>query len=321
VALDQGSSDELAAGGAPTDGVLVRNGPSVYLLQVDDERLYWVGGSTITSCLKERCASSLVNYVTRDAVTESGEPVSLWFAPQGGEVVWATNTGIYSCPRSGCSGGPRRLGKQRLEAQYALDDTRIVALNEGDGIYTMPRSGGEWSRLVERSAQWVGGLGVHAGYVYWAETPDGTHDTEVLRLPELGGAEVQTVAHFPGAGSRTGVAFDSSFVYITDTRQAGAVFRCPLDGCVGEPESVFGPIREPSAIAVDDAGACVLYAHDTLSLAVGCATPSTSPLTELFSNAVDVVMDSDYVYGAHNHARPGGVPEVPDLYDISRWAR
>jgi hypothetical protein len=321
VALDQESGVELAAGGASGDGDVVRNSAGVYLLRVDDERLYWVSGLTITSCLKERCASSLVNYVTLDAITEGQQPWTAWIAPQGGDLLWATNTGVYSCPRNGCDGEPHRLGTHRVQADYAVDDAAIVALRGGEGIFTMPRSGGEWSLLVPRNVSYPGVIALHAGYVYWAETDPDSSDTVLLRMAEQGDAEVQTLGHFQGGGLNTNLAFDSSFVYFTDMRQAGAVLRCPLDGCTDAPESVFGPIREPHGLAVDDAGACVLYAHDTESDLVGCATPPSSPLRQLFSSAVEVVMDSDYIYGVHNHAHPGGPQQVLDLYDISRWAR
>jgi hypothetical protein len=314
VALDaEGGGDIVAGdawGSASAGGVIIRGLTDRPLLAIDDERLYWAVGGSVYGCLKSNCKSSFLTYFR----TQPG-----WLASQGDELLWATQDAVMSCPRAGCSGAPRELGIGLHASRYAVDDTFIAALGT-DAIQIMPRTGGAWSPLLPLSGRQLAPVALHADYVYWLEQSEDSVETLVFRAPTLGDGPVETVAHFPASSEGADLDFGSASVYFTDSRQGGAVLRCPLAGCVGAPEDVLGPIRAPSQLAVDDRGVCALYDLTLFDQAVGCAAGFEPPLSQRFAHATQVVMDADYVYAAHSRVQ-AGTPDVPLLIDISRWAR
>lgn len=321
VALDGDHEPELAAGGASSEGGIVRTLDDEGPFLVDDERLYWVGGAALHGCSKASCASSRVDYYSWpdfDALSPSDYEIS-WLASEGGDFIWATRDAIMSCPRAGCVGEPSRLGPCNRLYPRAVDETWFASSN-ADGIYVMPRAGGDWQRLVERKANYAP-LAIHAGYIYWIEAgvADEGKAGELLRVREQGSTEVETLAGGLVGALGGQIAFDSSFVYFTDARQSGAVLRCPLDGCSGVPEEVVGPVRSPGRLAVDDHGICVSYSLRESEMAVGCAAPA-EPLQQRYAHARDLVMDADYVYALHASSA-FDVADLQRTWDISRLER
>lgn len=314
VTLDRAAGMEVAAGGADADGVIVRGLGALYFVAVDDDRLYWVNESTIYGCLKSGCAPSLVNYYTEDLGPNPSTWGVSWLGVEGGEVIWASPDWLKSCPGAGCGGEPKVLGSRLPNAIYAVSDSVIVGWGDG-GIYSMPRRGGEWVRLVETAAVATLALAVHEGFVYWIDMLPGGVDIELLRISTDGSKSVEKLADLVAPSIESGLAFDSSFVYFTDGRQSGAILRCPLEGCGGAPEDVLGPLRAPSQLAVDEHGLCVHHAVGILGQPISCAANSRPPVHQVFSDAATLVMDADYLYAVHadiaNH----------DRFDLSRRAR
>lgn len=320
VALDGDDPMELSAGGADSEGAVVHQLPNVGPIVVDDERLYWVTGSTIHGCLKGSCASSLVDYYTVPPEQELPDlPPSLgvfWYAAQGDDVVFATRTSVMSCPRAGCGAGPRTLGTGYQGSEYAVDEN-VIVVAAPDGIRSMPRKGGAWTQLVRDDLGVARPIALHAGYIYWVDTYSNGKDDQLRRLRENGAGEVENLTALVSAGPRS-LAFDSSFVYITDPRESGGVQRCPLAGCPAGPEDVLRPLRSPQSVAADERGLCVLSEVDTTDMTVSCTTGIEQRLQDNFVHAGPFAMDSAYVYAAHANQ----VERTPTkIIDISRRAR
>jgi hypothetical protein len=322
VALDGDNELELAAGGATSEGAIVRRLHEEGQLLVDDERLYWVNRGTLHGCSKGSCASSLIEYYSWPDELTVHDPEISWLASEGGDFLWATRSKIMSCPRAGCGGEPSVLGSSKRLYPRAVDETSIVSGNE-DGIYVMPRAGGDWHRLVEKAARYApDSLELHAGYIYWIEGSLGDVEKggELLRVREQGTTEVETLARNLVGANGTEIAFDASFVYFTDRRQNGAILRCPLDGCPGEPEEVIRPLRSPDRLAVDERGVCVSYSLGEHESAVGCAKTAAQPLQQRGVDTSRLTMDADFVYALHA-SRVFDAGNIELTWDIYRWER
>lgn len=322
VALDRQRNMQVAEGAADSDGVIVRS-TLVGQVSVDDARLYWVNERTIYGCLKSGCGPSLVNYYTVDHGPNGGDWDGVaWLAAEGDDVIWASHDWIKSCPRSGCSGEPRVLGSAHRDLAYAVNDEVILRVAQ-DGLHRMPRAGGDWSFLAPTDGAPTGGLGVHDGYAYWIDSNADGSSPRLLRVAVDRAGEVEPLVDLVGLYYGSDLAFDSAFVYFTDTRDSGAVLRCPLAGCQGAPEDVVGPVRQPTRLAVDERGLCLMHATTPFEQVAECAAGSRPPLKleRVFGGALGLTMDADYLYAVHREGDPVGSPNPSEVYNLSRWAR
>jgi hypothetical protein len=156
--------------------------------------------------------------------------------------------------------------------------------------------------------------------LYWTrETADAQFT--VGRVPKDGSSEPEVLARFdshPGWSSALGV--NDTHVYFADVRQAGAIFRCPLAGCAGSPENLFGPVRSPAKLAVDNDQLCVVYGKTPSDTRAGCwAIHDVPKITDVFAWAESVVMDASHVYISRTLVARGS--QEFDLLPVVRISR
>jgi hypothetical protein len=92
----------------------------------------------------------------------------------------------------------------------------------------------------------VSGIALDATYVYFASFTEGF----VARVPKAGGT-VQKIAT-TGVTNTRHVAVNATHVYWSSGEFPGAIARCPIAGCAGNPEVLATPSR-PLGIALDSA--------------------------------------------------------------------
>ena len=316
-----GKSVDLDAQGSLEPGTVIDEREIATLLAVDDQRLYWSTIAKLRSCAKTDCTSSLVDYPAPQPMGTERDGV-YWLAPYAGELFWQTAHEVLACPASGCAGTPRVVASAPYGA-YAVDEEGVFAVTS-DGVYSAPRKGGPWSLLAALPAgQEPGSAVAHGPHLYWTRETEDAQFT-VGRVPKDGSSEPEVLARFdshPGWGAALGV--NDTHVYFADMRQAGAIFRCPLAGCAGSPENLFGPLRSPAQLAVDNDQLCVVYGKELSDRRAGCwATHDVPKITDVFARAESVVMDASDVYVSRTLLERGTLEfDASPVVRISRIAR
>jgi hypothetical protein len=318
VDLDASSDAEASA----DPGTVIDERELATLLAVDDQRLYWSTTEKVRSCSKTDCTSSLVDYPAAPHVSGAEIDGVYWLAPYAGELFWRTAHEVLACPASGCAGSPRVVASAFYGA-YAVDEEGVFAVTS-DGVYLAPREGGPWSLLADLPAgQGPGSAVAHGPHLYWTRE---TEDAQVTvgRVRKDGSSKPEVLAHVDtlrGGSSALGV--NDTHVYFADMRQAGAIFRCPLAGCAGSPENLFGPVRSPAQLAVDNDQLCVVYGKELSDTRVGCwLTHEVPKLTDEFARAESVVMDASDVYVSRTLLERGTLEfDASPVVRISRVAR
>jgi hypothetical protein len=316
-----GRSVDLDAQGSVEPGTVIDEREIATLLAVDDQRLYWSTIAKLRSCSKTDCTSSLVDYPAPQPMGAERDGV-YWLAPYAGELFWRRAHEVLACPASGCAGSPRNVASA-FEGAYAVDEEGVFTVTS-DGVYLAPRQGGPWSLLADLPAGQTSASAVaHGPHLYWTRETEDAQFT-VGRVLKDGSSKPEVLARFdshPGRGAALGV--NDTHVYFADGRQAGAIFRCPLAGCAGSPENLFGPVRSPAQLAVDNDQLCVVYGKTLFEARAGrWAIHDVPTITDVFARAEDVVMDASHVYVSRT-LLDRGTPEFDSLpvVRISRVAR
>jgi hypothetical protein len=193
--------------GAPTVLVLLP-GLSIAGFGIDSTSAYFSTGP-IKSCALAGCNQTASTFYEFPDASADG---ALVLAVGGGNVVWRDEAGnLETCPTSGCPGAPFVVGtvSQRMQ-QLAVDDTHVYWLDPGIGPPAKSM----------------------APYT----------DGRVLACPLTGCGAGPTVLASYAAWWQTGViASDGLDVYWTYEDQSanfGALVRCAVGGCAGQPTTL-----------------------------------------------------------------------------------
>ena len=235
-------------------------------LLVDDQRIYWEGSDGVASerwlrsCEKQNCARTVVSYA-RSAGS---------FAVESGKVFWLGQadfpgcTVVLSCDVGGCDGAPREVGRPSVNncsfaTSYDADFAYVCGI---EMLQKIPLSGvGEPVQLA--SPNDCSAVAVRDGFVYWLDTREPLSNLLALRRTSIDGSSgpelladnlrvLNSGATYPaGDYPVQNLTVDSSFVYWSQGSLSGAIARCPLTGCVGDPAIITQSVRSPKGIVLD----------------------------------------------------------------------
>jgi hypothetical protein len=312
-------------------------------LLVDDKRIYWAGMVDDTglsyhwlrSCAKEDCTNTVINYAT----ALFSQP----FGVEDGQIYWLGSGGyptchvVLSCEIGGCNGAPREVGRPHIDATtttgcaYATAFTSDAAYLCGlQMLEKIPLSGaGPQLRLAYPKS--CSAVAVNGDFVYWLGQSD-TVDASLalLRTPIDGSGSPQVLAdnlrieannYYYGSPlyEAQNLTFKSGSVYWSQGSLYGSIARCPLTGCLGEPEIVAEPLNAPTSLLVD--GSVLYFQHGTTnrgsavsSVVLPEGVPS-DPLAYGVEAESALATDDKYLYTATTDA-----PLSPDGVWLDPWA-
>ncbi len=334
--VELGGVPQLTSSTDPT--VLGNINERVTAIQVDDERVYWIGtegivnaigDSALRSCNKRHCVGSLVTY---DATGVNAETK---FSVENGQIYWlhlltdgAMTWALQSCDVRGCQGAPRVVAPSVAEEGYPTVSvfTPDAFYFSYDGVSRVPLAAtGATPEFVLNPGNSPTSLAVQGDYLYWVlnDLEGIQHGSDILRqrLDGSGSAEplaanVDIDIYYRAAESWLTV--DTQYVYWSQGGLAGSIARCPLTGCVGAPELFAGPVRSPTVLQL--AGDELYWEHDTnlQGFAVsGCKRAQCVPSAPLAFGIDDVgplAFDDQYFYTAtvtRDPDRRSGVTDIP----------
>jgi hypothetical protein len=182
-----------------------------FLIASDANSVYWTefgdslgaGNGGVKACPVAGCG-------TRPMVYASGLTNARGIAVDGTNIYFSAAGAIYSCPLSGCVGGPSILTAAGSPYGVAVDATYVYWVDDSDNTaHRVPKTGGGASQVVYDAGD---------GVVYrpFKCVADGTYlyfmdyDENAFRLPVAGGPLA-----FLGSGNNGGV-FGNSFGITTD---------------------------------------------------------------------------------------------------------
>jgi hypothetical protein len=177
-------------------------------------------------------------------VLASGQDQPIGIAVSGGNVIWtnessgSTNGTVMKVATGG--GTPVTLASgQGAPYEIAVDGANVYWTNITAplGVMTVPIAGGTPTQFAPGTSPWA--ITAHDGNVYWT-------DGDAILTEPSGGGTIVTLASgqpFPFA-----LAADSSNVYFTTSRGAGALLSMPLAG--GAPTTLFAGAAD-SRLAID----------------------------------------------------------------------
>ncbi|MES1174629.1 MAG: hypothetical protein ABUL62_09875 [Myxococcales bacterium] len=254
-------------------------------LLVDEKRIYWAGmdgpygNHWLRSCAKDDCANTVINYATAYFAQS--------FGVQSGQVYWLGSGGyptchiVLSCEIDGCNGAPREVGRPHTDAStpsgcaYATTFTSDAAYLCGEQMLEKIPLSGAGPQLRLAFPKSCSAVAVNGDFVYWLGLSD-TADTSLAlrRTPIDGSGSTQVLADnlrvttnnykygMPEFQAQN-IAFHSGFVYWSQGTLYGSIARCPLTGCLGEPEVVAQPLNTPTSLLID--GAVLYFQHGTIN--------------------------------------------------------
>ena len=235
---------------------------AVRSVAVDDSRAYWAmacpGGPGSCCVGPTQVASVPLAGGQPAALSMSGSAPALAIALGAQSVYWTiAGEGIWMASTS--HGDVLPLLDYGTFGHIALDETYLYVSGQlGDGfydVYRIPRTGGDPTSLTY--SQYVLGLAVHNGYVYWvnlgARGDYSTYETALMRAPLDGGPPVWIAEAAPSSCSRPSHKFavDDARVYLTSPNSLWTV---PLTGVPPEPLALARlPDLPIGPVAIDEA--------------------------------------------------------------------
>jgi hypothetical protein len=317
--------------GSPDPAVLGSVREQVETLTVDEQRLYWIGGTDTSnpglsgklhSCDKQQCATSLVTY-SDDATDPYGEAsAQAGIDVRGGEVYWFGNDlqGQLNLNASQIADPSQRrtLARHVYSVSSVIDGDQLFFTDIAQ-IYAVPLNADDVtprvvSALPDGQARI---LAVHGDYVYFVGNrnmtvavqrtlKDGTGTVEVLADNE----QVNTFTNDYTGEYRTppppalGLAVDDSYVYWSENVLVGSIVRCPLSGCSGAPEVVATPVRVPAGLWLDGSSLYFQHESDAYQYAVSRCTLGDCGAPSLLASGINTqnafAVDDQYLYAATN---------------------
>ena len=303
----------------------------VLQITVDDERLYWsasdaqmVGGSVSSaqsvgvgagqilmhSCAKQDCVGTLVSYDT----TSSYAPT---FVVRQGEIFWLRRneerTDIVAS--NVLDPAATRVVLQDTPASVMAADDRNVYIEDGfNALLSVPLAGAakatQLAALSGETDPYM--MQAQGDYLYWLGVRGDTdYEGVVQRVRTDGTGKVETLAagfDFNGDALHSwpfnlgGLALDADYVYWGVNVLRGSIQRCPLAGCIGDPEVVAGPIRTPSALLVDHGKLYFQHETDAFQYTVSSCTLGKCDSVATLANNVNrpnlFAVDDRYLYTA-----------------------
>jgi len=260
---------DAAHGGSTTEPLSLYEGtssPSIYA--VDDTTLFTTFGErdqkrgesllvTVKSCELASCAGTLRTLYEQLYPSVIDAP-SVVLAVGGSEIFFASRDSlggsyIVACPRSGCTHAPRQVVSVRGQAKRLVATDAHVYWDDGSSLWRCAREG--------------------------CTTP-ATRNLDAVARPPIGGnfgmtsftiADEYAYVVGPGGLARLkadlssdpdwvyrselpirGIAARGDWIYFGISTLTGEIRRCPVTGCVGDPEGVASGQHWPSWLAVDD---------------------------------------------------------------------
>lgn len=272
-------------GGKPT--TVWQTPDDLFFLAVAGDSLWWADivlnavddPASIVSCPVAGCGATTV-------LANLGGTTLQAFAASAAGVVWATDSGTFTCSLAGCSGGvPTQLfTASGSEAGYVIQNSRLFGINlyvdggedfaQTNHLFSCSVSGCMSDPAVLGTVNASGPLALDAENAYWV---------------------------YPGTSS---VAF-SGLPIPMNSWTDGAIYECPLSGCVGDPTALmnYPSWYRPTSIAADASGVywtVGVPGADMSSLVrcsgAGCGMDPTVLATLSASTTPAIALDAENVY-------------------------
>ncbi|MGC4093093.1 MAG: hypothetical protein QM756_35435 [Polyangiaceae bacterium] len=219
--------------------VFYRQQGTVYAIQVDAQRLYWISGSSVRpsalrSCVSTACDDTVVTYADLGVVTDQR---LVWtFTVADGMIYWAHPRNgiveeIVSCPVSGCQGAPTFITEGYQTRSILVRGQTIYWSSETDrAILSCPLVGCSTPKVVAANMEAPVGLSATSEQLYF-----GSAD-QVFSYALDGGSPPRVfLAEQSGVGAVLATTTDLFWWVGGDTRR---LVSCPLPGCAGAPRVV-----------------------------------------------------------------------------------
>jgi hypothetical protein len=158
---------------------------------------------------------------------------------------------VVACPRTGCTNAPRQLAAGRASHLLATDDD--VYWDDGTNIMRCAREGCPApssrnlqviARSATQDASELTSFCIVGDFIYVVGQGG------VARLERKLESDPDWI--YVSNAPVKGIAAHGDWVYFAISTLTGEVRRCPITGCVGDPEVVTSGQRWPSWLAVDE---------------------------------------------------------------------
>jgi hypothetical protein len=249
-----------ADGGTSVPAAIASGQDYITELAIDATRIFWKTYSAdhqkadrneisvVRSCAKANCGATVVTYATYE--------IPWGLAVNKSNVYWLTSilgdARIVWCPIEHCTGEPKYVERDLVSRQFAVDDTHVYWVSPEATLLKCPAEGCQGAPTVVAGPPnaFAGRLILDDANVYWisrGEAPEATGS--IMTVPKDGSAPPRSIVaglHLPYS-----LAVDSQFAYWTEFYLSGAVRRCPLTGCTGEPDTLASQQPYARSLAVD----------------------------------------------------------------------
>ncbi len=229
---------------------------------------------------------------------------------------------IMACPTTGCGGAPRKLTPAGL-VHHLFATEEAVYWHDGVRLHTCAREGcsAPTSRNLAAIVRTAGAesplnsLFVAGDFAYVASTG------ALVRLQRDLSAEPDWV--YRSDRPIKGVAVSGDWVYFAIATHDGEVRRCPLAGCVGDPEVVASGQPRPMSLVVDERALHWLnYPTDSpvnLTGSVAAVTLDSRSTARILATGLKlrpdmrIRMNSHHVYWAETDSVPGPISQIRSI--------
>jgi len=177
----------------------------------------------------------------------SAQPAAASIVSDGANVFWATgyapNGALMACAVGGCAGAPTQIASGAVNG-IAVDTTNVY-WTTGAAVMTCPKTGcGATPTTLVSGLTYAFSIAVDATSVYW------TTDTAVMKCA-IGGCAVPTTLA-DGQNGPHSIAVDGQNAYWATgaSYEAGTVFKCSVNGCCNQPQTLASNVPTVTGIAV-----------------------------------------------------------------------
>lgn len=233
--------------------------------------LYWVNP------LSDSVIVALASEGAPKKFTDAGTPRAIEVA--GSDAVWTEEQGLFTCTLPSCAKKHQVMGAAAPGSlrEVAFDGKTVAWTDNGSGSNSgkvQSCSLGACSPInLMDNMMTTAGLRFYGDSVFWVDQGNGNQNGNVTRSPKTmqDGMQIAAALDLP-----TGVAVDDAYVYWTEYKANGHVYRCLLSaGYCNKPDDIASsasPFPHPHDIRV--AGGRIYWINDDDGSLLSCPQPT-----------------------------------------------